>query len=174
LNLDKYARSAGALVRGANTNYIASRQLFADGLACGVPDLYFPAAILGHHALEMYLKAALICEGMTIFDPSRVYRLDARVGLIKAECAWGHDLVDLAKLLATRRSDFDLSAEIDVPCLMLEMPMKVLAAFGLWDPFFVELRYPKELERVEDLGEEEGRVLDALVTRLLPFLSNAQ
>jgi|GEM_PF-4396111 len=120
----------------------------------------------------MYLKAALICEGMTVFNPDLVDKLDATVRLTKAECVWGHNLVDFAKKLATKRADFDLSAEIDVPCLVLEMPMKLLTAFELFAPFFSELRYPMELKEFEGVGEEEGRVLDALVAQLLPFLGN--
>jgi HEPN domain-containing protein len=46
----------------------------------GNPFLWFPAAILGHQALEMFLKAALIKTGR------RVEKSDV----------WGHNLVTLA------------------------------------------------------------------------------
>lgn len=49
--------------------------------------LWFPAAILGHQALEMYLKAALIVRGRSI-SPNDV---------------WGHDLTLLAKQLFGNR-----------------------------------------------------------------------
>jgi len=45
--------------------------------------VWFPAAVLGHHALEMFLKAALIRKG------HRVNEKDV----------WGHDLRKLAKKL---------------------------------------------------------------------------
>jgi HEPN domain-containing protein len=46
--------------------------------------LWFPAAFLGHQALEMFLKAALIKRGR------RVVKGDV----------WGHNLVDLGSDLA--------------------------------------------------------------------------
>jgi hypothetical protein len=74
----------------------------------GDPFLYFPAATLGHHALEMYLKSALIVNGMTVFDPRKVGSLDPSVNLAATDCAWGHDLVDLGKQFAARTPHFDL------------------------------------------------------------------
>jgi hypothetical protein len=74
-------------------NYRASRVLFE----CGDPFLWFPAASLGHHALEMLLKAALIHEGMTMCDPRKVKDLDPALGLTKDDCIWGHALVEPAK-----------------------------------------------------------------------------
>jgi hypothetical protein len=38
----------------------------------GDPFLLFPAATLGHHALEMYLKAAPISNGRTVFNPNEL------------------------------------------------------------------------------------------------------
>jgi hypothetical protein len=108
---------------------------------------------------------------MIIFNPDQVNKLDHVHGVKATHCAWGHSLVGLAKLLATKRGDFDLSAEINVPCLVLKMPMKLLAAFELFDPFFSELRYPMELKQLEGVSEEEGRVLNAVVEYLHPFLS---
>ena len=70
--------------------------------------LVFAAATLGHHALEMFLKAALILEGATVFDPAKVSRLDLSVRLDAADCVWGHNLGVLARKLAARRPDFDL------------------------------------------------------------------
>ena len=168
LNLDRYARDARAWQDWAAINHAASQLLFANGN----PSLYFPAVTLGHHTLEMYLKAVLIGEGMTVFDPKQVKKLDPEVGLTADRCAWGHNLVALAQLLAAKRRDFNLSAEIYVPSLVLKMPMELLAAFELFDPFFSELRYPMELQKIAGFGDEEGLVLDALVDRLLPFLKN--
>jgi hypothetical protein len=167
LNLDRYARDARAWRDWAKINHVASQQLFFSGN----PFLYFPAATLGHHALEMHLKAARICEGMTVFDPNNLGKLDPSVGLKASDCVWGHNLAALATLLATRRTDFDLSDEINIPCVTLKMPMKLLTAFELFDPFFSEIRYPTEPKKFEGLSEEERRVLDALVSRLLPLLN---
>jgi hypothetical protein len=63
--LDRFARDARAWKHCAEINYIASGHLFASSNLF----VYFTAATLGHHALEMYLKSALICEGMTVFNP---------------------------------------------------------------------------------------------------------
>ncbi len=171
--LDRYARDARAWRDFAKRNHLASTSLFESGN----PFLYFAAATLGHHSLEMYLKAALICEGMTVFEPWKIKKqLDPAVGLTAADCAWGHSLVVgkppyLAEELSKRRPDFDLSAQITVPSLVLEMPMAMRDAFALFDPFFSELRYPQELKKMEGVGEEEKLVLDELVARLKPFLS---
>lgn len=141
----------------------------------GDPLLYIPAATLGHHALEMYLKAALICEGMTVFNPVILRSLAAGSALTRSDCAWGHCLVDLARLLAEKRADFALRAEINLPeCLLLPMPMTLLAGFALFDPFFSELRYPQELKKLRGVCKDESSVLDALVLRLQPFLSSVR
>jgi len=139
--------------------------------ASGNPFLYFSAASLGHHALETYLKALLISEGMTVFNPDAVHKIHPSLGLKKTDCVWDHNLAVLAKTLAAKQTNFDLAAEITVPSLVLEMPMKVLKAFELFDPFFTELRYPMELKELEGVGEDHGLVLDALVVYLDPFLS---
>jgi hypothetical protein len=56
---DKYARNFRVSRDWAAINYRAAETLFrADD-----PFLWFPAATLGHHALEMYLKSALIANG---------------------------------------------------------------------------------------------------------------
>ena len=61
--LDKYARDARSWRDFAKVNHVAAQHLFASGN----PFMYLVAATLGHHALELYLKAALINEGMTAF-----------------------------------------------------------------------------------------------------------
>ena len=165
--LDKYARDARAWRDWAKVNYSASAELFASGN----PFLYFSAATLGHHALEMYLKSALICEGMTVFNPVILRSLNPGFGLTRSNCAWGHSLVGLADQLSKKRSDFNLSAEMNIPeSLVLPMPMTVEAGFALFDPFFSELRYPQELKKLEGVGKDERFVLDELVLRLQPLL----
>ncbi len=166
--LDKYARDSRAWTACAEINYTASVHLFSSGNLF----LRFTAATLGHHALEMYLKSALVCEGMTVFNPVIVKSLDPGVALTRSNCAWGHCLVDLATRLSEKRPDFNLRAEMNIPeCRTLLMPMTLEAGFALFDPFFSELRYPQELKKVGGVGQDEKFVLDELVLRLQPFLN---
>jgi hypothetical protein len=170
VQLDKYAKDARTWWDFAKMDYRASMTLFGSGN----PFLYFAAATLGHHALEMYLKAALINTGMTIFNPAKLKALDPGAGLAESDCAWGHVLVDLAELLAGRRNDFDLTGKLDLPYLVtITTPQTVREGFVLFDPFFSELRYPQTLQNVQGIGEEEQFVLDRLVTLLEPFASGA-
>lgn len=108
MKLDKYARDARAWRDFAKVAYTGSGHLFGSGNLF----LVFPAATLGHHALEMYLKAALITEGLTIFDPWKLEYLDASLKLEAKDCAWDHKLVRLARQLAEKRPDFDLKATL--------------------------------------------------------------
>src|SRR5260370_23042818 len=105
---DKYARDARAWKNSADIAYRAATLLF------GTRDLLliFPAATLGHHALEMYLKAALICEGSTIFDPTKLKYHDPSITPRKAASAWAHDLVARPRKPPADRSVFDLTARI--------------------------------------------------------------
>jgi hypothetical protein len=168
LQLDRYARDAIAWRDWAKINYRASATLFASDN----PFLYLPAATLAHHALEMYLKAALIWEGLVIFNPAKVASLDPAYGLTAVDCAWGHVLVDLAGQLSKRRTDFDLSAGMGLAdSEVLIMPKTVRAALEMFDPFFSELRYPQELKEMKGVGQEEKLVLDLLVNLLIPFAS---
>lgn len=92
----------------------------------------FQQQLLGHHALEMYLKAVLICEGMTVFNPVILKSLDPGIMLTRANCIWGHRLVDLAERLGEKRKDFKLDAEMDIhECRTLLMPMTLRAGFAL-------------------------------------------
>lgn len=102
VKLDKYARDARAWRDFAKFNLSASMYLFESH----DPFKVFAAATLGHHALEMYLKAALICEGFTVFNPRDVKHLNPPGTLQETNCAWGHDLVALARQLAAKRPDF--------------------------------------------------------------------
>lgn len=167
--LDKYARDAQLWRALAEFNRAAARELFkASSLN---PTLYFVAVTLSHNALELFLKTALICQGMTVFNPKKLRFLDASVGLKESDCVWGHSLVTLARELAERRPDFDLSAEIENRLVAVEGQLTVERAFAEIDPFFSELRYPQELKNVAGFGEDVFPVLDELVSRLEPFLS---
>jgi len=60
MKLDKYARDGRAWRDFAKVAYTGAVHLFGSANLF----LVFPAATLAHHALEMYLKAALIAEGV--------------------------------------------------------------------------------------------------------------
>ncbi len=167
LSLDKYARDAKAWKAFADHNYAASIYLFESHN----PFLIFNAATLGHHCLEMYLKAALICEGATVFDPKRVTYLESSVKLESSDCAWGHDLVALARQLAAMRPEFDLSEQMALllPWHFSGVPT-VEKGFELFNPFFSELRYPQELT-MGGVGKDDKLPLQELVARLEPFLA---
>lgn len=164
---DKYAQDAKAWRDFAKVAYAAATHLFQSHN----PFLIFAAATLGHHALEMYLKAALICEGCTVFDPMKIKYLDPSIALKKADCAWGHDLVALARQLAARRPDFKLSEPMNtlMPWHHSGVPT-VEQAFEIFNPFFSELRYPQELT-MGGVGEDDRLPLDELIGRLQPLLA---
>lgn len=162
MKLDKYARDFAIWRDWAAINYRAAKVLFATE----DPFLLFPAATLGHHALEMYLKSALIANGMTVVDPRKVTRLDD-TNLMAEDCAWGHGLVELARVLVKRRPEFSLSKEMKfVGYIVLTEPMIVEEGLVIFDPFFSELRYPQEMTAVDNLGTEHERLLDSLVSEL--------
>lgn len=166
LTLDKYAKDPRAWRAWADHNYAASSYLFQSHR----PILIFAAATLGHHALEMYLKSALICEGFTAFDPSNIKHLDPSVGLQKQDCVWGHDLVALAHQLAAKRSDFKLSDPMNTLMPWHHSGLATVErGFEVFNPFFSELRYPQELT-MGGVGEDDKLPLDELVGRLKPFL----
>src|SRR5208283_5443161 len=177
---DKFAQNARAWKDSADTAYRAASCLFETRDLL----LIFPAATLAHHALEMYLKAALICGGCTVFDPKDVKDLDPTIPLGKSDCVWGHDLVVLARELATRRSDFDLTArmtflapwqrsgapagEAPTVCQPQMLAPTVETGFKVFNPF-TELRYPHELT-LSGVGEDDKLTLDELVKYLHPFV----
>jgi hypothetical protein len=170
IRLDKYARDARAWKTFAGIAYTGASHLFESRNVL----LIFPAATLGHHALEMYLKAALICEGCTVFDPRDVKYLDPPGTLQEADCAWGHDLVALARQLAAKRSDFDLTEPMMLRMLWHHSGVSTVErGFEVFNPFFSELRYPQELT-MGGVGEDDKMPLDELVARLQPFLSNIE
>lgn len=160
ISLDKYARDYELWRDYAAFNYHAAILLFESEN----PFAYFPAATLGHHALEMYLKSALIVSGMTVFNPKRLKELDPSTALAEADCAWGHNLVALARQLAARTADLQLAARLPIMGLVvLEEPTTVEEGFVIFDPFFTELRYPQENKLVTGLGHEHSVLLKALV-----------
>lgn len=173
IKLDKYAQDARAWRDFGKHNYAASTYLFQSHN----PFLIFAAATLGHHTLEMFLKAALVSEGATVFDPKKLRYLDPSVKLQAADCAWGHDLVVLARQLADRRPEFDLKQQMNVlipwhPATQIMCgTLTVEQGFEMFNPFFSELRYPQELT-MGGVGEDDRIPLDELVKRLEPFLAN--
>lgn len=157
-------------VRGRNARKSTTSRLFASSNLF----VYFTAATLGHHALEMYLKSALICEGMTVFNPVILKSLDPGYALTRSNCAWGHCLVELATWLSQKRPEFNLRAEMNIPeCRALLMPMTLEDGFALFDPFFSELRYPQDLRKC-GISQDHKLVLDVLVARLQPSVNKEQ
>jgi hypothetical protein len=163
MKLDKYARDFRLWRDWAAINYAAATKLFETDDAF----LLFPAATLGHHALEMYLKSALIANGMTVFDPTKIKLLEPEINLTAGSCAWGHGLVELAQQLEKLSPNFNLSKDMDfVGYVTLKEPMTVKEGLQIFEPFFSELRYPRELKQVAGIGFEEKFLLDALVGEL--------
>jgi HEPN domain-containing protein len=135
-NLLKYSRDAETWLSWADCTHRGAEVLFN----MGDPSLWFPAAILGHQALEMYLKAALIRTGRRV-APGNV---------------WGHDLLELADMLASSVGPF---------------PPTFRKQLKVFNDYFNELRYPQGLSNVKGLGEGEGLWLDSLVKMLGKYAS---
>lgn len=165
LALDKYARDPKSWRIHAQFNLDAARVLFSHE---GAITLCFPAATLGHLALEGLLKTALIQEGFTIFDPMKINQLTVPT-LTKEQCAWGHNLVALANLLASKRPDFVLGKPLDGFFPPYEYPITIQRALEIFDPYFSELRYPQQIRNLQGIGPDDLRMLDAIVKELLPF-----
>jgi HEPN domain-containing protein len=85
-----YATDADTWLNWAEATYAGSQTLFLSDNAL----VWFPAAVLGHQALEMFLKAALIRHG------HRISQSDV----------WGHDLGALAQRLIAH--GVELKAEL--------------------------------------------------------------
>ena len=163
--LDKYAKDAFAWRNSALYTYSAARKLFLteDLILC------FPAATLGHHAIEKYLKAALICTGATICNPAEFSVLIKAGKLKKEDCAWGHNLVELGSKLAVRRNDFNLDQILFDEYPLRRSPMTLKDALAMFDPFFTELRYPHEMEKLESVGPTDVIMLNAVISELSPL-----
>lgn len=166
VDLDTYTKDAPEWRDSGYHYYRGSKILFESGDVY----LWFPAATLGHYALEKFLKAVLIQEGMTVCNPREVNNLDPALGLRKGDCVWGHTLVDLAKQFAAKRPEFNLTMQICCFVVGEKAPMSLLRGFEIFDPFFSELRYPQRSPSIEGLGECHGELLDHLYKHLEPFL----
>jgi hypothetical protein len=168
--LDKFARDARTWRDVARINHAAAVELFQSEnniITC------IPAATLAHLTLEMFLKAALLVEGMTVFDPKCVKRLDPSLGLSQKDCVWGHCLVEHAKRLSERNPKFDLTDTTKIPFYFPhEGPMTLQAGFAIFDPFFFELRYPGELADLDGVGPGDILMFQSLVEAIQPFLQS--
>jgi hypothetical protein len=164
-DVDKYANDAAAWLLSARVSYEASRRLFE------TEDLLmvFPAATLGHEAIEKYLKTALICTGATICNPVEFKVLINTGKLKKNDCAWGHDIVALGEMLAARRADFNLGAVLFERYPTHEGQLTLRTALEIFDPFFDELRYPVTMENFTALGPMDVILLNSIVASLKPF-----
>ncbi len=166
MQLDKYAKDAETWLIYARINYDGARVLFTHERAL---TLCFPAATLGHHALEALIKTALIRAGMTIFDPAKLKRLDPTASLTETDCAWGHELLALGKLLTSKRPDFDLRKHLNFAAFPRETPMDIETGLAVFNPFFWELRYPQQLKELDGIGPDDVRLLDVLFAEIMPF-----
>lgn len=121
------------------------------------PFLWFSAAMLGHHALEMLLKSALIRAGCSVREGGR-----PEDGFV-----WGHDLEKLATLLHSARPDF--SGNIP-PHPEVEL-ISVSTYFARYNAIFNELRYPQASRNVDSLGpgEDEAELLANMMKVIRPF-----
>lgn len=165
LTLDKFARDPKPWRIYAQFNLDAARVLFTHEDAI---TLCFPAATLGHLALEGLLKTALIREGFTVFDPTKLKHLFSPT-LKKDQCAWGHNLVELARLLASKRQDLNLQKSLRGVFPPYKHPVTMEDGLEIFNPFFSELRYPQQLNKLQGIGPDDLRMLDAIAEELLPF-----
>ncbi len=124
---------------------------------------------MAHAALEVLMKGVLIGTGMVSFHPDNVKRLPKGVVIDKKDCVWDHSLLKLAEELE-RRTGFDLSEEMEFHNVLFPKPFLVRQAFEHFEPFFHELRYPSELEKVKCFGSGDELILDELVARILSLI----
>jgi hypothetical protein len=161
--LDPIAQDCVAWCIYAEMDYRVARTLFNSGDAM----LYFAAMTIGHHAVELYLKGALIKLGMKACDPKKA----TAFGIQTKDCVWGHGLYDLGVVLATRSPAFTLSVAIDVSGLpVVDAPTTIGEGLRFFDPYFSELRYPQKITR-GGVSKDHGIILDAIVKELRPFLA---
>jgi hypothetical protein len=150
--INEYTRDGLQWRKAAETTFDAATLLFNSDN----PFVWFPAALLGHHALEMLLKSALIKEGCP------VEKGNPGDGFV-----WGHDLEKLATLLGSKRPDFSLK----IP-LKPEIPLfSSLTYLARYDVFFNELRYPTASPNVDSVGpgEAEAALLAELMQAIRSF-----
>lgn len=166
VQIDKYARDAITWKASAQMTYTGAHILFTHEnnlITC------FSAGVLGHLAIEQYLKSALIHAGMTVFDPRKLKYLPASGTLQKSDCAWGHDLVALAEMLSRRRPAFEISTILFNQWSPYDVPITVRKGLEIFESFFDELRYSGQLTRCEGIGPMDGAILEELVRIILPF-----
>jgi len=152
--IDQYTKDAREWRMNAEYAYEAAILLFNN---YANPFVWFSAAMLGHHALEMLLKSALIREGCPIVEK----------GKPEDGSVWGHDLEKLAALLESKRPDFSLKIRprSDIPLLSCKTYL------ARYNAFFNELRYPRASPNVDSLGpgREEAQLLTELMDGIRPF-----
>jgi hypothetical protein len=161
LDLDKYACDVKAWRDWADLYWTATSLLFqSDNIA-----MYLPAATMAHHTLERYLKAALIATGATVCPRA----VAVAHGISEVDFVWGHELLELALILAKRQPSFDPGVSLGIPVSVLEGGHTLLEGLGHFEPYFDELRYPRQLDRMEGVGKHEWYVLGRMVEVLRPF-----
>jgi hypothetical protein len=169
IKLGKYARGVEAWRTQAAMYHIAATSLYQNnrnGIAL------LPAATLAHQAIEMYLKAALIAHGMTIVDPNKIETLSkSGVQLRKSDCAWGHDLVKLGEQLARKEPSFRLKTQLRIPGGDYQhlLPITVRKVLKRFNPYFSEIRYPQEVEQIEEISDESG-LLNGMIKHIKLFV----
>jgi hypothetical protein len=162
LTLDKYASDAHAWRQAGDLYYTATATLYESNNLL----MYLPAATMGHHTLERYLKAALISVGMTVCP----HDVAAANGIGKADYEWGHKLTDLAKKLRKKRPTFDPDVDIGISVSILgNVPPTLMEGLRHFEPYFDELRYPQELSKLEGAGMHEFNLLNCIVGILRPL-----
>ncbi len=168
--LDKYAKDAAAWRISAQVDYTAAFRLFqTEDLM-----LVFPAASMGHLAIEKYLKAALICTGTTICDHKKYRALVDAGKLNPDDCAWGHKLPELGSMLARRRADFNLDLVLFDSYPLHTGKMTLRDGLEMFEPFFDELRYPVEMSKFKTLGPMDVHAFNAIIEALAPFTECTQ
>ena len=161
--LDPIAQDPVAWCVFGEMDYRVSKRLFNSG----DPMLYFAATIIGHHALELYLKGSLIKLGMKACDPKKAKSF----GILRSDCVWGHDLGLLGQTLATKTSSFNLNTTIDVRGYPpVRAPGTIGEGLKFFDPYLSGLRYPKKIT-IGGVSKDHKIVLDAIVKELRPFLA---
>jgi HEPN domain-containing protein len=130
----------------------------------------FPASLLGHHALEMLIKSALIEAGI-IID-----KVTDKNGKLKNGYAWGHNLRELSQKLAEKSEDFKPVLQQELHRVCDDSPKHADSHLDTFDAYFKEFRYPKTPENGEGLkggdivgGLETGELLIQLFHLIRPF-----
>jgi len=67
------------------------------------------------------------------------------------------------------RPDFDLTSELDGFFFPRKTPMTIEDGLEVFNPFFWELSYPRQLDKLDSIGLDDVVLLDALVAALEPF-----